>query len=48
MKKKRIELEKRYGKEKKEIDAQKLGEYNEIKKIYENIEEMQNKIGDQI
>ena len=45
---KQIELKKRYVKEKKEIDAQKLEEYNEIKKIYENIEEMQNKIGDQI
>ena len=41
---KQIELKKKYVKEKKEIDAQKLEEYNEQKKIYENIEEMQNKI----
>ena len=44
---KQIELKKRYVKEKKEIDTQKLQEYNEIKKIYENIEEMQNKINEQ-
>ena len=44
---KQIELKKRYVKEKKEIDAQKLEEYNEIKKIYENIEEMQNKINEE-
>ena len=31
-------------KKKKEIDAQKLEEYNEQRKIFENIEEMQKKI----
>ena len=41
---KQIELKKKYVKEKREIDAQKLEEYNEQKKIFENIEEMQNKI----
>ena len=41
---KQIELKKKYVKEKKELDAQKLEEYNEQKKIFENIEEMQNKI----
>ena len=44
---KQIELKKRYVKEKKELDAKKLEEYNEIKKIYENIEEMQNKINEE-
>ena len=41
---KQIELKKKYVKEKREIDAQKLEEYNEQRKIFENIEEMQNKI----
>ena len=41
---KQIELKKKYVKEKKEIDAQKLEEYNEQRKIFENIEEMQKKI----
>ena len=41
---KQIELKKRYVKEKKEIDAKKLEEYNENRKIFENIEAMQNKI----
>ena len=41
---KQIELKKKYIKEKKEIDAQKFEEYNNKKKIYENIEDMLNKI----
>ena len=41
---KQVELKKRYIKEKRELDAQKLEEYNQQKKIYENIEDMQNKI----
>ena len=41
---KQVELKKRYIKEKREIDAQKLEEYNQQKKIFENIEDMQNKI----
>ena len=41
---KQIELKKKYVKEKKEIDEQKLEEYNEQRKIFENIEEMQKKI----
>ncbi len=41
---KQIELKKRYVNEKKEIDQQKFEEYNENKKIYENIEAIQNQI----
>ena len=41
---KQIENKKRYVKEKKEIDAKKLEEYNEQKKIFETIEKMQNNI----
>lgn len=41
---KQIENKKRYVKEKREIDAQKLEEYNEQKKIFDNVEEMQNNI----
>ena len=44
---KQMELKKKYIKEKREIDAQKLEEYNIQKKIFENIEEMQNLINDE-
>ena len=43
---KQIELKKIYIKEKREIDAQILEEYNIQKKIFENIEEIQNIIND--
>ena len=39
---KEMKLKKKYLKENREIDAQKLEEYNIQKKIYENIEDMQN------
>ena len=41
---KQMELKKRYIKEKREIDSQKLEEYNEQKKIFEEIEGKLNKI----
>ena len=44
---KQIELQKKYIKEKKKIDADILEEYNNQKKIYENIERMQNGINEE-
>ena len=42
-----IELKKRYIKERKKIDSEKFTEYNQYKKIYENLEDIQNKIIDE-
>ena len=44
---KRIELKKKYIEEKGAIDAEKLEEYNAQKKIYENLESVENKIIDE-
>ena len=44
---KQIELKKKYIDEKRALDAEKTEEYNKQKKIYENIEEIQNKIIDE-
>ena len=41
---KQIELKKRYVKEKKELDEQKLAEYNGHRKKYEELEALQNRI----
>ena len=41
---KQVELKKKEYKEKKKYDTEKLNEYNEQKKIYENIEKLQNEI----
>ena len=44
---KQIELKKKYVNEKRKIDEEKFEEYNKQKKIFENVEALQNRIMDE-